>query len=111
MSGCPTRCRNWAAMLLVRQMFSACMTQLSASTVLVQRSHLSGSQLWHGLPALAQGQLRKEQEAAGEQKQQRSTRASVVFSRLLPPRLVGGALVADEELLTRSVCFTRSVCS
>ncbi len=39
-------------------------TQLSALTVLVQRSHLSGSQLWHGLPALAQGQLHKEQEAA-----------------------------------------------
>ena len=87
------------------------MTRLSASTVMVQRSHLPGSQLWHGLPALAQGQLREEQEAAGKQNQQRSTWASVVFGRLLPPRLAEGALIADKELLARSVRFTRSVCS
>ena len=111
MSSRPTRCQNRAVMLFVRWVFSARMTRLSASAVLVQRSLLPGSQLWHGLPVLAQGQLRKEQEAAGKQKQQRSTRASVVFSHLLPPRLAGDVLVADEESLARSVRSTRSVCS
>ena len=66
-------------MPLVRQVFSARMTRLSASTVLVQRKHSPGSQLWHGLPALAQGQLREVQVLVTEQKQQRSSRALVVF--------------------------------
>jgi hypothetical protein len=55
------------------------MTRLSASVVLVQRLHLLGSQLWQGLPALAQGQLREVQELVTEQKQQRSSRAAAVF--------------------------------
>ena len=55
------------------------MTRLSASTVLVQRLHSPGSQLWQGLPALAQGQLREVQEVVTEHKQQRSLRAAVVF--------------------------------
>ena len=55
------------------------MTRLSASTVLVQRLHSPGSQLWQGLPALAQGQLREVQEPVTKQKQQRSSRAAVVF--------------------------------
>ena len=55
------------------------MTRLSASTVLEQWLHLPGSQLWQGLPALAQGQLREVQEVVTEHKQQRSLRAAVVF--------------------------------
>ena len=55
------------------------MTRLSASTVLVQWPHSPGLQLWQGLPALAQGQLREVQEPVTEQKQQRSSRAAVVF--------------------------------
>jgi hypothetical protein len=55
------------------------MTRLSASTVLVQRLHSPGSQLWQGLPSLAQGQLREVQELVAEQKQQRSSRAAAVF--------------------------------
>jgi hypothetical protein len=55
------------------------MTRLSASIVLEQRLHSPGSQLWQGLPALAQGQLREVQELEIEQKQQRSSRAVAVF--------------------------------
>ncbi len=111
MSGQPTRCQNQAVMLLVQQVFSAQITRLSASTVLVQRLHFPRLQLWYGLPALVQGQLRKEQEAATKQKQQRSMWASIIFGCLLPPHLAGGALVADEEWLARIVCFVRSMCS
>ena len=78
-------------------------------SMFVQRLHSPRSQLWHDLPALAQGQLPEEQEAGTEQKQQMSARASIVFSHLLPPRLAGGA--PDKELLKRSVRFVRSVCS
>ena len=45
-----------------------------------------------------------------EQKQQRSLWATVVFCRLLAPCHAGGALAADEEWLTRIICFTRRVC-
>jgi hypothetical protein len=38
-----------------------------------------GSQLWQGLPALAQVQLCEVQELEIEQKQQRSSRAAAVF--------------------------------
>jgi hypothetical protein len=55
------------------------MTRLSTSTVLVQRLHWPGLQLWQGFPALAQGQLREVQEPVTEQKQQRSSRAAVIF--------------------------------
>ena len=55
------------------------MTWLSASIVLEQRLHSPGSQLWQGLPTLAQGQLREVQELDIEQKQQRSSRAATVF--------------------------------
>ena len=87
------------------------MARLSASTLLVQRLHLLGLQLWHGLPALAQGQLPEEQEAATKQKQQRSVQASFVFGCLLLPCLARGALVMDKELLARIVHFVRSMCS
>ncbi len=50
-----------------------------------------------GLPALVQGQLREVQEVVMEQKQQRSSRAAVVFCHLPFPRLAGGTLGADEE--------------
>ncbi len=66
-------------MPLVRRVFSSRMTRLSASIVLEQRLHSPGSQLWQGLPALAQGQLREVQELEIEQKQQRSSRAVAVF--------------------------------
>ena len=60
---------------------------------MVQRLHSPGSQLWHGLPALAQGQLCEKQEAATEQKQQRYARASISFGHLLPPCLGGVRLL------------------
>jgi hypothetical protein len=66
-------------MPLVQRYFSSRMTRLSASTVSVQRLHSPGPQLWKGLPALAQGQLREVQEPVTEQKQQRSSRAAAVF--------------------------------
>ena len=66
-------------MPLVRRVFYKRMTRLSVSIVLVQRKHSPGSQLWHDLPALAQGQLREVQELDIEQKQQRSSRAAAVF--------------------------------
>ena len=50
-----------------------------------------------GLPALVQEQLREVQEVVTEQKQQRSSRAAVIFCRLPFPRLAGGTLVADAE--------------
>ncbi len=84
-------------MLLTCRVFSEQITQLSASAVLEQRSHSPGLQLWQGRPALAQEQLREEQVAPTVQKQQRSCRASAVFQRLLPPSLVGGAIVTDKE--------------
>jgi hypothetical protein len=55
------------------------MTRLSASIVLEQQLHSPGSQLWQGLPAMAQGQLREVQELEIEQKQQRSLWAAAVF--------------------------------
>ncbi len=55
--------------------------------------------------------MRAVQEEATEQKQQRTLRAVVVFCCLLPPCRAGGALAADKEWLTRSVRFTRRVCS
>jgi hypothetical protein len=93
------------------RLFSLAIVRLCASSVLLQRLQLPGLQLREGLPALARGQLCMVQEEATEQKQQRTSRAVVVFCRLLPPRHVGGALAADEEWLTRSVHFTRRVCS
>jgi hypothetical protein len=90
LSSQPTPCQNQAAMLLVQWVFSVRITQLNGSTVLVQQLHLPGLQLWQGLPDLAQGQLRKEQEAVTKQKQQRSRRASIFFGCLLPRRLAGG---------------------
>jgi hypothetical protein len=47
--------------------------------VLEQRLHSPGSQLWQGLPALVQGQLREVQELEIKQKQQRSSRAAAIF--------------------------------
>jgi hypothetical protein len=87
------------------------MAQLWAATVLVHWLHVPGLQHWHGRPALAQGQLRKEQEAVIEQKQQRSLRALVVFCLLSFLHLLGGALNVDEEQLTPSVLIARRVCS
>ncbi len=110
-NGRPTRCQKRAAMLVVRRVFSTRMAQLWAATVLVHWSHVPGSQHWHGCPALAQIQLREEQEAAIKQKQQRSSQAFVVFCLLLFRCLSGGALDADEERLTPSVLFARRVCS
>jgi hypothetical protein len=98
-------------MLVVWRVFSVRMAWLWAATVLVHRSHVLGSQHWHGCPALAQGQLHEEQEAAIEQKQQRSLQALVVFCLLLFRRLSGGALNADEERLTPSILFARRVYS
>jgi hypothetical protein len=60
-------------MLVVWRVFSVWMAQLWAAIVLVHWSHVPGSQHRHGRPALAQGQLREEQEAAIKQKQQRSS--------------------------------------
>jgi hypothetical protein len=78
--------------------------------MLVHRLHIPGLQYWHGHPALAQGQLHKEQEVAIKQKQQRSLQALVVSCLLLFLRLSGGALNADEEQLTPSVLFVRRLC-
>ncbi len=111
LSGHPTHCQKRAAMLVVRRVFSAQMAQLWAATMLVHWLHLPGSQHWHGRSALAQGQLRKGQEAAIKQKQQRSSRALDVFCLLSFLRLLGGALKADEERFTPSTLFTKRVCS
>ena len=74
-----TRCRKQAAMPFVQRLFSSRMTRLSASTMLMQRLHSPGLQLWQGLPALVQGQLHEVQELATKQKQQRSSWAAIVF--------------------------------
>jgi hypothetical protein len=78
-SGRPTRCRKQAAMLVVWRAFLSRIARLWAAIVLVHQPHVPGSQHQQGHPALAQEQLREEQRAAGEQKQQRSSRASAVF--------------------------------
>ncbi len=109
--GCPTRSRKRAAMLLTLRVFSEQITRLSASAMLEQWSNSPGLQLWQGRPALAQEQLRKEQVAPTAQKQQRSCWASAVFWRLLPSSLAGGAIVTEEEWLTRIVRFTSKVAS
>ncbi len=111
LSSRPTRCQKQVAMLVAWWVFSVWMAQLWAATVLVHRLHVLGSQHQHGHPALAQGQLRKEQEVAIKQKQQRSSRALVLFCLLSFRRLSGGALDVDEERLTPSVLFARGVCS
>ena len=82
-----------------------------ASTVLEQRPQSPGSQHRHGRPALAQEQVRGEQEPTCEQKQQRSSRASDIFGRLSFLRLEGVANAADGERLTPSVLGVRWVCS
>jgi hypothetical protein len=66
-------------MLVVRRAFSSRIARLWAGIVLVHRPHVPGLQHQQGCPALVQEQLREEQRAAGEQKQQRSSRASAVF--------------------------------
>jgi hypothetical protein len=50
-----------------------------------------------------QAQLREELEVAIKQKQQRSSRALVIFCLLLFRHLLGGALDVDEEWLTLNV--------
>jgi hypothetical protein len=95
--GPQTRSQKRAAGLRTRRVFSKPMTRLSASTVLEQRPHYPGLQLWHGRPALAQEQLRKEQVAPTAQKQQRSCWTTAVFWRLLPPSLAGGAIITDKK--------------
>ena len=47
--------------------------------MLVQWLHSPGLQLWQGLPALVQGQLHEVQEPVTKQKQQRSSRAAILF--------------------------------
>ncbi len=107
----PTCCQKQVAMLVVWRVFSVWMARLWAATVLVHRLHVPGSQHQHGRPALVQGQLRKGEEVAIKQKQQRSLRALVLFCLLLFRRLSGGALDVDKERLTPSVLFARRVCS
>jgi hypothetical protein len=97
-------------MPLDRWLFSLAIVRLCTSSMLLQRLQLPGLQLRQNQPALAQGQLHMVQEEAMEQKQQRTSRGVVIFCHLLPPCRAGGALAADEEWLTRSVCFTRRVC-
>jgi hypothetical protein len=70
-------------MIVVWRVLSVQMAQLWVATVLVHRSHAPGLQHRHGHPALAQGQLREEQEVAIKQKQQRSTWALVIFCLML----------------------------
>jgi hypothetical protein len=110
-SGRPTHCQKRAVVLVFWRVFYARMARLWAATMLVHRSHIPGLQHRHGRPALAQGQLHEKQEAAIEQKQQRSLRALVIFCLLLFLHLSGGALDMDEERLTPSILFARRVCS
>ncbi len=62
--------------------------------MLAHRPQSPGSQHQQGRPALAQEQLRGGQEAAGEQKQQRSSWASDVICRLSLRRPEGVAVDA-----------------
>ena len=79
--------------------------------MLEHRPQVPGSQHWQGRPALAQEQVREEQEASGKQKQQRSSRASAVFCRLSFLLLKGVAVNADGERPSSSVLTTPIVCS
>ena len=78
--------------------------------MLVHRLQVPGSQLRQGRPALAQEQVRKEQEASCEQKQQRSSRASAVFCRLSFLLLERVAVDADGERLSSSVLAAPILC-
>ena len=78
--------------------------------MLEHRPQVPGSQHWQGRPALAQEQVREEQEASGKQKQQRSSRASAVFCRLSFLLLKGVAVNADGERPSSSVLTTPIVC-
>ena len=76
----------------------------------MHRLQVPGSQLRQGRPALAQEQVRKEQEASCEQKQQRSLRASAVFCRLSFLLLERVAVDADGDRLSSSVLTAPIVC-
>ncbi len=94
-----------------RREFSSRITRLCAATVLAHRPQFPGSQHRQGRPALAQEQLRGEQVASGEQKQQRSLQASVVFCRLSCLLPEGVAVDEDGDRLTPSVRLAKMVCS
>ena len=78
--------------------------------MLVHRLQVPGSQHRQGRPALAQEQVREEQEASSEQKQQRSSRASAIFCRLSFLLLEGVAIDADGERLSSSILTAPIVC-